>query len=109
MENNVVVEPQRLVMIYHVTDGHTYGYDVVQPLMYASTEAALVDFEELVKKAGETEEIFFAGKRYPVHLFIEEGEFCAPEFLTVDEWFALNVPKATAVCKTSLWPTLTPN
>ena len=80
---------QRIVMVCEFTDDYTYFSKETYPIMYSSTEAALLDFEKLNKEADK--EFEFCGIK-----FYKFGKFeNLPEFYTVDEWFALT--------KTTMW------
>ena len=77
----------RLVMKYSVSDGCTFNCDVVLPVEYESAEAALLDFETLVKKDrkftlfGEE----FYSSDFEEHASTDRGlTLVLPEFLTVD-------------------------
>lgn len=77
----------RLVMCYGIGDGCTYSCDETIPFEYESAEAAIVDFEDLIKQNQHASEVQFAGHTfYPYHFF-ENGTFYGPSIYTVDEWF----------------------
>jgi hypothetical protein len=73
---------QRIVMVCEFTDDCTYFSTESYPIMYSSTEAALLDFEKLNKEADN--EFEFCGIRFYKFDQFEN----LPEFYTVDEWFA---------------------
>lgn len=83
----------RLVLKYTVGDGCTYHCDVVLPVEYESGEALLVDFEDAAQKARKANrswymaEFTLAGHEFLADSFFEDGVYCPPEVLTVDEWF----------------------
>jgi len=81
----------KIVMIVHRSDGYTYAFSETFPVVYDSTEKALVDFENnLVESAGNT--FMFLGEEFYASDFTKSnGELnpdAYPEFLTIDEWFS---------------------
>lgn len=95
-------DTEQLVMLFSSGDGYTYCCDNVFPIRYTSCEAALVDFEELVKRAraqvmlprsqwdfaSAVGNFTFAGREFSQDAFYTDDYLVLPEFLTVDEWFA---------------------
>lgn len=79
----------RIVMIYQVSDGYTYSYDVVLPIIYDSPEQAAVDFEDLARKfAYKGGKFKFDNEEFHCSDFISSrGGYESPKFLTIDEWF----------------------
>jgi hypothetical protein len=80
----------RIVMQFNVGDGYTFCCTETFPIEYESQEAALVDFEELVKQSAveKVAAFKFAGHEFYYSSFYSEGRLELPEFLTIDEWFA---------------------
>lgn len=79
---------ERLVMCFTVGDGCTYSCSETIPFKYESSEAALVDFEELIKRSEFESEVTFAGQTFSPSDFFENGVFYGPNIYTIDEWFA---------------------
>jgi hypothetical protein len=83
----------RLVIEYHDGDGCTYSCDVTVPVVYESAEAFAVDFEKFckdIKSSGKGNSLYgdsFAGQKWDVSGFFEDGVYYAPRISTVDEWF----------------------
>lgn len=83
---------ERVVMLYTFSDGFTYDHPRVFPLMAESTAAALVAFEDAYQQAKATGASFsFAGEKFYSSDFEDNGKYFAPDFLTVDEWFAQQI------------------
>lgn len=78
---------ERLVMCFTVGDGCTYSCDETIPFEYESAEAAIVDFEDLIKRSQHEREVTFAGHTFWPYNFFENGVFYGPSIYTVDEWF----------------------
>lgn len=83
----------KLVLIFSVTDGYTYGFEKVLPFEYDSAEAAIVDFEAAWKASvNHPDKVFlFADELFPYSRFKYDLDgatvFDAPDILTIDEWF----------------------
>jgi hypothetical protein len=83
----------RLVIKYSVGDGYTWWAVEVVPVVYESAEAFLVDFEAIVKAPMASHnwrsnvEFELGGQRFNYPDFIQDGEYYAPEIMTIDEWF----------------------
>jgi hypothetical protein len=84
----------RLVIQYTTGDGYTWHAQNTVPVVYESAEAFLVDFEEIVKAKfashdwrTSTFEFELGGQKFDYTDFIQEGEYYAPEIMTIDEWF----------------------
>jgi len=84
-----------IVLCYTEGDGCTYSCDTVRPIVWESCEAALVEFERACTVAfHERHDFMFAGFEFDPATFFhpvgerQEARFFAPDFLTVDEWFA---------------------
>lgn len=85
----------QLVIIYHVTDGCTYGFNDVLPVEYSSAEAFLEDFMNLCEDrwlSSKFEDFEFAGHKWNLSRFFDNGSFYSPEILTVREWFLQKYP-----------------
>jgi hypothetical protein len=86
----------RLVIEHTVGDGCSWHAINTIPVEYESAEAFAVEFEwaceQARAQAKQTNcywlEFTFAGKEWDADNFFEEGVYCPPEVLTVDEWFA---------------------
>lgn len=78
----------RLVIDYGVSDGCIYFCRSTVPVLYKSAEDFVVDFEAWCKARPHATEGQFAGTTFAPYDFFEEGVYCAPEVMTVDEWFA---------------------
>lgn len=82
----------RMVLVYTESDGCTFSAEVVLPILYESTEAALVDFESCFEDAKASKDAYgffdFAGHQFHTSSFIEGDKTYLPSFLTIDEWFA---------------------
>ena len=88
----------RLVIQFYVTDGYTYGFDCVVPVVYESAEAFAVEFEVLCHKhhaQEETNDFEFAGQSWDADNHFghwnektNSRPYEAPDIFTVDEWFA---------------------
>lgn len=79
----------RLVIQYSYGDGYTYWATDTVPVLYASPEEFMVDFEKACKEAyeGSRWQFEFAGQQWECCSFYEDGEYQHPSILTVDEWF----------------------
>jgi hypothetical protein len=86
----------RLVVKYSIGDGFTWGAEVVVPVFYESAEAFLVDFEAAVKSDRARyqnrwrveESIKMGGQHFCfADFFSEDGTYCPPTVMTVDDWF----------------------
>lgn len=79
----------RLLMRYTFGDGFTWSCERVFPLLAESPEAALVAFEDTYQQAKAAGQSFlFAGAKFYPCDFEENDVYYAPDFLTLDEWFA---------------------
>ena len=83
-------EQMQIVMEFMAGDGYTYWATSTIPIMYESCEAAMLDFEAKWKEAKANNEHHFHmfGLQFDMGDHQENGVFCSPEFLTVNEWFA---------------------
>jgi hypothetical protein len=84
----------RLVVQYSVGDGYTWHAENTVPVVYESAEAFLADFEEIVKPYMDKNLLRFdkrkfvlGGQQFDCSDFFYEGQYQAPEVMTVDEWF----------------------
>ena len=87
----------KLVLAYPDGDGYTYSCDVRWPIQYESAEAAAVDFENLCRGADRAArdghdwrlaEFKFCGLEFRSTDFMKDSQYYAPDFWTIDEWFA---------------------
>lgn len=81
----------KIVMTYWIGDDISWCTEITKGIEYESTEAALVDFDALLRakklNPGQWPHHFdFAGRRFDASDF-RIGEL--PDFYSVDEWFAL--------------------
>lgn len=103
----------RLVIRYHVTDGCTYDYQVIQPIEYESEEALIEAFNEHLKKSLTINsegnywyhQFQIGGHQFSAHNFrtyqygkdkkgretceISEATYQLPDIYSLDEWFQL--------------------
>jgi hypothetical protein len=84
----------RLVIKYSVGDGYTWWAVEVVPVVYESAEAFLVDFEAIVmdlnaknSNSWPLADFELGGQKFDYTDFFQEGVYCAPEIMTIDEWF----------------------
>ena len=83
----------QLVIEYSVGDGCTWGCTNTVPVEYESPEAFAVDFEQFcLCEHARTDRLrpgaIFAGLSWSVEAFFVDGQYWAPDVMTVDEWFA---------------------
>ena len=78
----------RLIVEYCITDGCTYSFYQIVPVVYDSTEAFLVDFEEqCLEKRLTYIDVELGGQTFDANHFFENDIFIEPNIYTVDEWF----------------------
>jgi hypothetical protein len=82
----------RLVIEYTEGDGCSWYATNTIPVEYESAEAFAVEFEEAChlqynKNSWQHKNFILAGKEWDVDDFFDDGNYCPPEVLTVDEWF----------------------
>jgi hypothetical protein len=87
----------RLIIKYTVGNGCSWHCDITVPVVYASAEAFLVDFEDVVFERhaitadptggwGESE-FSLGGQAFDWTDFFIDEQYHAPEVMTIDEWF----------------------
>jgi len=83
-----------------MTDGYTYDYNIVLPVIYESAEALRCDFKEKLTKYIEdniTEAIHknskftIAGHEFVGYDHVRQNKIDMPIIQTVDEWFGENL------------------
>ena len=77
----------KLVMEYHDTDGCTYNCTLTVPFHGESPEAALVQFEDLLKKRHKDDKFQFCGLDFYGSEFDLGNSHSLPNFFTLEEWF----------------------
>ncbi len=84
----------RLVIRYTTGDGYTWHAENTAPIVYESAEAFLVDFEEIVTARmanydwrSDNHTFELGGQKFECTNFFFEGQYYAPEIMTIDEWF----------------------
>ena len=84
-----------IVMCYTIGNKISWYSDIVRPVKWESPEAAIVEFERAATIAyhERVASFLFAGFEFePSYHFYKDDKgkviFDAPDFLTVDEWFA---------------------
>lgn len=87
----------RLIVVYEIGDGCTFGCTVTIPVNYDSAESFIVDFEGYCRRLkslnwSQVEEQSFAGVTgwYDLDCLFDGETFITPEVYTVDEWFNIN-------------------
>lgn len=97
----------KFVMICHVTDGFTYGYDLTIPFEYESKETFLYDLlEETLRAVDKKDLVRIVGNEFYVDCFgffnetrpgmknpKIEFEFSEPRVYELEEWFKINAGK----------------
>lgn len=79
----------KLVITYYVTDGYTYGFDIVKCIEYESEEHFIEDFGNAYKKAKETNDYEFevGNLTFEIFDFEEKKTLTYPQIEKLEDWF----------------------
>jgi hypothetical protein len=79
----------RFIIQYQNTDGYTFFCTETRPVEYSSIPEFLNDFELAAIKAytQDLDTISVGRYTFPINAGIEDGEYYAPQTITLDEWF----------------------